>query len=119
MTLEEENRLLEAYSRLEAGEWPEDVLGEMPDYPDKRLVRWNAQDAIEEIVGKAAISRYHHVHNLKTTKEEWLRWYTVDKFRYGVVSKYRYKNAGVSPVSIGAIVVLAAITIVLGVLSSS
>lgn len=115
MTEQETERLLQAYRKLEGGEWPEEVLGEMPDYPDKRLVRWNAEEAIEAIVGKVAISRYHHMKNLGHTEAEWLRWYTVDRFRYGEVSRRCYKNAGVSPLAILITVLLAAISIVLPV----
>lgn len=115
MTEQEVDRLLKAYRQLEAGEWPEEVLGDMPDYPDKRLVRWNAEDAIEAIVGDAAISRFHHMKNLGKTEAEWLRWYTVERFRYGEVSRRSYKNAGVSPWTILITVLLTAIAIVLPV----
>lgn len=108
-----EEHVLQAYQRLQRGEWPEDVLGKMPDFPDKRLVRWNAEEAIESIVGEAAISRYHHEKVLGKTYEEWLRWYTVGRFRYGEVSRRCYKNAGASPLTIIITVLLTAIAIVL------
>lgn len=117
MTQDEINRLLEAYSRLQAGEWPEDVLGEMPDYPDKRLVRWNAEDAIEEIVGKAAISRYHFVHELGKTEEEWLRWYTVGQFRYSERKQKRTRPEWITP-AIVAVLTTVAIRIALCLLGS-
>lgn len=74
--------LAAAWCQLNEGQWPEDVLGEMPDFPDKQLVRRNAADAIETIVGKATISHYHFIHEFGKSDEEWFRWYTVDRFRY-------------------------------------
>lgn len=85
MDQEEKIILWRAYRSLCVGKWPEDVLGEMPDFPDQNHVRWNAEEALEEILGKAWISRQHHIEDLGRTEKEWLRWYTVGKFRYGEV----------------------------------
>lgn len=109
----EEERIFQAYQRLLRGEWPEDILGEMPDFPNKDLVRWNAEDAIESILGEAAISRCYHEKVLGKSRDEWLRWYTVGRFRYGEVSRRSYKNADKFPVSILIAVLSAAISIAL------
>ena len=97
MDQEEKIILWRAYRSLCVGKWPEDVLGEMPDFPDQNHVRWNAEEALEEILGKAWISRQWHMEELGRTEQEWLRWYTVGKFRYG---KFRHKKRGGVPMAL-------------------
>lgn len=109
----EDERIFQAYQRLQRGEWPKDILGEMPDFPDKALVRWNAEDAIESILGEAAISRYYHEKVLGKSYGEWLRWYTVGRFRYGEFKPRHYRNAYRFPVAILIAVLSAAIGIAL------
>lgn len=105
--------IFQAYQRLQKGEWPEDVLGKMPDFPDKSLVRWNAEDAIESILGEATISRCYHEKVLGKSYSEWLRWYTVSRFRYGEFKPRHYKNADRFPVAILIAALSAAIGIAL------
>lgn len=104
MTQDEKNILWNAYRRLCRGEWPEDVLGAMPDGEEPNRIRWNAEAALEEILGKAWISRQQHLEELGRTEQEWLRWYTVGKFRYGKV-----RNRKLDRVPMAIIVVTAAI----------
>ena len=96
MNQEKLYRLWQAYKRLERGEWADDVLGEMPDFADEQIVRWNAMEAIEKIIGDANLTRYHHMDDLGETESEWLRWYTVGRFRYEVFTPRHYrKSSGV------------------------
>lgn len=97
MTREQRDILWSAYRRLNRGEWPEDVLGEMPGGEDPNHVRWNAEAALEDILGKVWISRQWHMEELGRTEQEWLRWYTVGKFRYG---KFRHKKRGGVPMAL-------------------
>lgn len=75
-------RLACAWCQLNKEQWPEDVLGEMPDGADPATIRHNAMTAIEETIGTSALSHYWHTHELGRTSEEWLRWYTAGRFRY-------------------------------------
>lgn len=69
------DRLGLAWCRLNKGEWDEELLGAMPDGVDEQQARWNAMVGIEEIIGKANVSRYWNLLECGKTDEEWLRWY--------------------------------------------
>lgn len=76
------DRLALVWNKLNSGEWDKETLGEMPEGVDPFLVRSNAANAIEEIIGAATLDRIYHTEILKETEPEWFRWYTVDRFRY-------------------------------------
>lgn len=102
-------RLLQAHNRLIHGEWPEDVLGEMPDFHDKKLVTVNAGRAIENIVGEAAISRFYYTKDGSRTEEDWLRWYAVGRFRYEVRTRVRKQHN--QKIILAIVAILAAIAV--------
>lgn len=77
-------RLVLVWHKLNSGEWDKETLGEMPEGVDPFLVRSNAANAIEEIIGTATLDRVYHTAILKETESEWFRWYTVGRFRYTV-----------------------------------
>lgn len=83
-------RLGLAYCRLNSGEWDELVgpkpegWDKMPDYdynrqrtlyPTKADYQLRSMQAIENIIGKAEVSRCHWRFELGKTEEEWLAWY--------------------------------------------
>ena len=80
-------RLAHVWHKLNSGEWDKETLGEMPEGVDPFLVRANAANAIEEIVGVATLDRIYHMEILNETEAEWFRWYAVDRFRYELRKK--------------------------------
>lgn len=99
-SLNKTDRLGLAYIRLRCVLWDE-ILGPKPEGFDdlpkfsediKRPFRPRqhtrskydytnaAAEAIEEIIGEANISRFRWVVVFGKTEEEWLRWYTVERF---------------------------------------
>lgn len=105
MNEQEREALWKAYQRLMRGEWPEDVLGELPDNAPSNIARYNAEEAIEDILGGWWISRRQHTEDLGRTEKEWLRWYTVGRFRYGEV---RHKEPGVGLLATVIVAILTA-----------
>lgn len=81
------DQLALVWHKLNCGEWDREALGDMPEGVDPFLVRANAAEAIEEIVGTAEIDRVYHTKVLKESTDEWFRWYTVGRFRYAVLEK--------------------------------
>ena len=87
----DQNKLIEWYSKFNHGEWPEDFLSPKPDVWDelynikrrtdpnniayKYLVTRPIMNMIEAVVPKKELLRYHHVHNLDRTKEQFEEWW--------------------------------------------
>lgn len=95
-------RLALTWLKLLRGEWDKEVLGEMPEGVDPDLVRCNAEKAIEEIVGVAALDRFYHLEALNETDAEWFRWYTVGRFRYDVRAREKQRRTRWLMIAIGA-----------------
>lgn len=110
-------RLGLAWCKLNMGEWDKDILGAFPDgWPDRDCVLRNAQEGIEKIIGEAKVSECWHVFVLGKTKEEWIKWYTVGRFRYEDFKPSYYKRKDSKRKSIVAIVISVATAIGLVVL---
>lgn len=103
------DKLAFVWLALNRGEWDREVLGDVPKGVDPFLVRANAARAIEEIVGAAKIDQIYHTEVLKETTAEWVRWYTVGRFRYEVRVKEKRRRKRWIKAMIAAILLAIAI----------
>ena len=96
-TLDRTDRLALAACRLNSGRW-DPILGpkpegfdNLPDYarptlftgkrkPCKHEHCIRAMNAIYSNIGRAAVSRFHWLHGIGKTEDEWLRWYVCEGF---------------------------------------
>ena len=93
------DRLALAWCRLNHGAW-DPILGpkpegfdNLPDYAKpnfftrkrkacKHVHCIRAMRAIESIIGRAAVSRFHWIHGLGETEDAWLQWYVRKGFEF-------------------------------------
>ena len=91
------DRLALAACRINSGEWDSfigpkpDGYDDLPEYckpnfftgkrkPCKFAHRIRAIRAIEDIIGKAAVSRFYWIHGLGRTEDAWLQWWVRNGF---------------------------------------
>lgn len=102
-----DDELCELYDRLNNWEW-DDRLGTPPtDDREPDSERSFIMESIRHRVGGKQLLRWHHIHNLGRTPEEFERWYEI-RLDYAVFkspdAEYRWGSRGYSQMASGLIV---------------
>lgn len=104
-SLNKTERLCLAWCRLNGHQWDEGLLGERPadDFP-----AYLPREAIERIVGSAEIDHFDKVFIHGWSEEEWLRWYTVERYadRYKYIERKEKSERPIMLVALASMIAL-------------